>query len=442
MSKPIPLIAHPSAGAAFAYRGGRVITAGQYLADVGRLASMLPAGGHVVNLCADRYRFAVGLGAAMTSGKISLLPPTQVPEIIRHLHAFAPDALCLNDDPGCAVDLPRVCYPPNFAPPTRWEVPRIAAAQCVAHVFTSGTTGAPVPHVKTWAKLVANVRIEAERMGLTDGRRHALIATVPAQHMYGFESSVLVAMQSGQAFAAERPFYPADIAAVLQQAPAPRVLVTTPIHLRSLLAGALAMPAVELILCATAPLDLELARLAVRRFDAPLLEIYGATETGQIASRRPIESPRWQLWPGVELTARDGGTIAAGGHVEVPTRLGDVIESQGDGRFLLHGRIEDLVNVAGKRNSIAHLNHHLNAMPGIVDGAFFVREEGEANFSTMRLGAVVVAPGLTAAAILTHLSERVDAVFLPRPLVFVDTVPRNATGKLTKAALEALTARR
>ena len=46
-------------------------------------------------------------------------------------------------------------------------------------------------------------------------QRQALVATVPAQHMYGFESTVLVAMLAGAAFDTERPFYPADIAAAL-----------------------------------------------------------------------------------------------------------------------------------------------------------------------------------------------------------------------------------
>ena len=57
------------------------------------------------------------------------------------------------------------------------------------------------------------VRDGAAELGLLDGRSHALVGTVPAQHMYGFESTVLVALQTGNAFSAERPFYPADIGA-------------------------------------------------------------------------------------------------------------------------------------------------------------------------------------------------------------------------------------
>src|SRR5690606_33217524 len=102
----------------------------------------------------------------------------------------------------------------------------------VALVFTSGSTGAPVPHVKRWGSLVQNVRAEAERLGI--GAAHAVLGTVPPQHMYGLESTVLMPLQSGAALHASHPFYPADICAALANLPCPRVLVTTPYHLRAL----------------------------------------------------------------------------------------------------------------------------------------------------------------------------------------------------------------
>ena len=85
------------------------------------------------------------------------------------------------------------------------------------------------------------------------------------------------------------PFYPADICAALAQLPRPRVLVTTPIHLRTLLAADVELPPLDLIVSATAPLSPQLALDAERRFAARLLEIYGSTETGQIAMRRTVE---------------------------------------------------------------------------------------------------------------------------------------------------------
>ncbi len=438
----IPVLAHGSADAVVAYRAGQPITAGQFLADARALAALLPAGSHVLNACTDRYRFAVGFVAGLIAGKTSLLPPTHVPEVIRHVRRFAPDAFCLHDDDAVEIDLPLVRYPASPARPgADWSVPAIPAEQLVAVVFTSGTTGVPLPHRKSWGRLVAGVRIEAERLWLDDGRRYAIVATVPPQHMYGFESSVLLALQGGQAFCAERPFYPADVATVLAPLARPRVLVSTPVHLRALLACGIPQPAADLVVCATAPLQATIAARVEELYGAPLMEIYGSTETGQIASRRTVASAEWQLWPDVTLLTREGRTWAEGGHVESPTPLGDLVDTLPGGRFVLRGRTEDLVNIAGKRSSIAYLNHQLAAIPGVVDAAFFQPEDpaGQSATGTARLGAVVVAPGLTAAAIIRELRSRVDPVFLPRPLLLVERIPRNATGKLPRAALKSLT---
>jgi acyl-coenzyme A synthetase/AMP-(fatty) acid ligase len=293
-----------------------------------------------------------------------------------------------------------------------------------------------VPHRKTWGLLVRNVQSEAELCGLNDGRSHALVGTVPPQHMYGFESTVLIVLQSGNALVAGQSFYPADICAAIDAVPRPRALVSTPVHLRSVMSAGLKLPAVDLVVSATAPLSLTLAEEAEARFHAPLLEIYGSTETGQIAVRHPTRAQAWQLFPGVVLTEDAGTTWASGGHVESPVPMNDVIEHVDDYRFLLTGRNADLVNIAGKRNSLANLNLQLTGIPGVVDGAFFMPDEAEDGVT--RLTAFVVAPGLTAADLMAALRECIDSVFLPRPMIFVDALPRNATGKLPREALKSL----
>src|SRR6185295_15836979 len=155
--------------------------------------------------------------------------------------------------------------------------------------------------------------------------------------------------------------------------------VTTPVHLRVLLAEASELPAVDFLLCATAPLSPQLAIEAETRFAAPLYEIYGCTEAGQIAARRPAQGQEWRTLPGVSLHADEKGTWAKGGHVEKEVLLADVIELRGRNSFLLHGRTADLVNIAGKRTSLAHLNFHLNSIEGVRDGVFIVPDdEGEA----------------------------------------------------------------
>ena len=421
-----------------AYRGGTPVCAAQFLADARALAAHLPAGRHLINLSADRYRFAVGLTAALLAGKVSLLPPTHTPQVVRHLRAFAPDVFCLTDSAECDVDLPQVRFPDTPSLPVPWQVPHLAPETLIAYVFTSGSTGVPVPHPKTWGRLVSCIRAGAERLGVAPGT--AVLATVPAQHMYGFESSVLLPLLAGGALAAERPFYPADIAQALAALPAPRVLVTTPIHLRALLAAAAPLPSAERLISETAPLSEALAREAEARFGAPLVEIYGSTETGQLAMRRTALEQSWRCWPQVSLAIQAARAWARGGHLEQPTPLGDEIELLADGRFLLRGRLADLVNIAGKRSSLAYLTHQLLAIEGVLDGAFFLPEEraGGTEAGVTRLAAAVVAPGLSRAALLAALRERIDPAFLPRPLLQVERLPRNSTGKLPQEALRAL----
>jgi len=480
-----PLLFHSSPERTIAWRDGTPVAVHEFLADVARVAAALPAGGHVFNVCSDRYRFAVSLCATLVAGKVSLLPSTHTPEMVRQLASFAPDAFCLHDAADCAVDLPRFRFPePAPSGATRnadCQVPRIDASRVMAYVFTSGSVGMPVPHRKTWGFLVRSVRAAAERLGLTgaghdgsggSGGTHTLVGTVPAQHMYGFESTVLLALIGGLAFSNRQPFYPADVRAELAAVPQPRVLVTTPVHLRAMLASDQALPGASLVLSATAPLAQTLARDAEARLDAPLIEIYGSTETGQIASRRTAQTDAWHLLPDVRLAPRDdedGPSMwASGGHVEEPVPMGDALELLDDAHFLLHGRKADLVNIAGKRTSLGYLNHQLNAIPGVEDGVFYMPDEAVAKARqadggtagtadrkadgkasreaghepVVRLAALVVAPQLTAAGLLRALRERIDPAFLPRPLRFVESLPRNATGKLTHDVLAALVAQR
>ena len=434
------LLSHRSPTAVVAYRGGRPVSAAEFLGDASELAERLPESRHVLNACNDRYRFTVGLAACLISERVSLLPSTHTPEVVRQ---FGQDASCLTDDPACAIELPRFLYEGPPATGGRevraFRVPEIPADRLTAIVFTSGSTGAPLPYRKTWGSLTRCVQNQAALLGLLDGAAHTLVGTVPPQHMYGFESTVLCALQSGNAFTAERPFYPLDVCAALDAAPRPRALVTTPVHLRTLLAAGVALPPLDLIVSATAPLPRELAHDAEAAFRARLLEIYGSTETGQIGMRRTAESEVFKLWPGVRLRADNGQVYAYGGHIEQMTPMCDVIEITGEEEFILYGRKADLVNVAGKRSSFGYLNAQLNAIAGVEDGVFFLREGGSAGATGVtRLAAAVVAPGVPLETLLEHLRRRIDPVFMPRPLLVVERLPRNATGKLPRHALEAL----
>src|ERR1700716_680259 len=141
-----PLISHSSPEAVVAYRAGAPIRARTFLADVMRVAAALPQGRHVLNACNDRYRFTVAFAASLVANKVSLLPSTHTPEVIRQLTEFAPDVFCLTDDARCQIDLPRVRFPES-APPgdplaadeVPWQRLEIDPERLAAYVFTSGS---------------------------------------------------------------------------------------------------------------------------------------------------------------------------------------------------------------------------------------------------------------------------------------------------------------
>ncbi|HEX3141797.1 MAG TPA: AMP-binding protein, partial [Rhizobacter sp.] len=434
-----PLLWADDLQAPLAWRDGQALSRQQYLADVQRLAVLLPEGGVMLNLSGDRYSFMVGLGAAMLRGQSSLLPPNHTPDMIERLRGMFPAAYALTDQSGIDTALPTIHHPAEpAAAPAHAELPLIREDALIVQVLTSGSTGAPVPHAKHWGHLVINAQGESRRLGRYMGRPSlagvTLVSTVPSQHMYGFESTVLLALLGGAIVDTERPFYPADIAAALARAPRPRMLVTTPFHLKSLVDSGVALPAIDLTLCATAPLSPQLAVRAEAALAAPLVEIYGCTETGQVATRRTTQGPEWQTFDGVHLSGDGDATVAQGGHVPQATTLADVIEVIDPTRFRLLGRSNDLINIAGKRSSLGHLNFHLNAIEGVRDGAFWLPPD-EAADGVTRLIAFVVAPEVPPAELAKRVAagmrQRVDAAFVPRRVVSVPELPRSeGTAKL------------
>jgi acyl-coenzyme A synthetase/AMP-(fatty) acid ligase len=450
MSTPdLPLIGPRDPAAPLAWHAGQPITVATFVAEAQALAATLPAQGPAVNLCQDRYRFALGLAAALLRGHTSLMPPNALPETLRRLRDHGPQPYALVDDEAVdAADLHRVAVRRMPAAAAAATMPALPADQVAVCLLTSGSTGAPQPHAKCWGPLVRNIAAEAGRLAELIERPSlaglTLVATVPPQHSYGFESSVLLALLGGAAFDSGRPFYPADIVAVLERLPRPRALVTTPFHLKTLLRAGLALPAVDLVLSATAPLSPQLAAEAEVALGARLVEIYGCTEAGQVAARRTTAGEVWTALGELRLWREAGADeserfLVEGGHVTEPTPLADILELLDERRFRLLGRANDLIHVAGKRSSLAHLNFHLNRVSGVQDGAFWLPDE--VADGVVRPVAFVVAPGLTARDVIAGLRDRLEPAFVPRRVVLLDELPREATGKITAATLRTLAAR-
>ena len=447
----LPLLADRDLDAPLAWRNGEPISGRQFLADVQSWARALPADGPAVNLCADRYLFAVALGAALVRGQPSLLPPDTRHDTLARLHRAGDRTYAIADDPAVnAPDMPTLRMDSGAVAGSGTgegasadgPVPRIAANLHAASLLTSGSTGAPQPHAKTWQTLVGDVAAAVKRLSALLGTPSlaglTMVATVPVQHSYGLESSALLAMLGGAAFDSGRPFFPADIAAALASVPRPRALVTTPFHLKTLLLAGIELPQVDFILSATAPLSPQLAQQAEQALGGPMIEIYGSTESGQVATRRTTESEVWQTFGDIQVQAETDGAgaerfVFQGDFMPEPIAMADILELIDTQHFRLLGRANDLVHVAGRRSSLGHLNYHLNSIAGVRDGAFWLPVDvvdGE-----VRPVAFVVAPDVPAADIAQALRQRLESVFVPRRIVHVPSLPREGTGKLTTRAL-------
>lgn len=426
MHAALPLITHHDLSQPIAWRDEGVISASGYLRDVRDLAQRLPRCRYVLNLCDDRYRFMVAFGAALVNGQTCVLPPNHAERVLSQVREVCADLICITDHPHVAEAF---AYPEDLGVNDEEDapVPLIAADHIAALVFTSGSTGDPRPNAKAWGRLVAGAQSERLALGLDEGR-YAYLGTVPPQHMYGFETTVLLPMQTGGAVHASRPLFARDVAACLTQLPAPRVLVTTPIHIRALLEEQVQLPQLQRIVSAAAPLAVGLAEECEERHSCELREIYGFTEAGMIATRRTVRDSVWRLMPGLHLEEEERTWFVHGAHVNGRLPFSDLIEVQEGGQFRLIGRAQDVVNIAGKRASLGDLNHKLNQVPGVRDGVFHMpNAEGR---RVERLMAFVVAPELSEAEILAALRPLIDPAFLPRPLIKVSALPRTPSGKL------------
>jgi acyl-coenzyme A synthetase/AMP-(fatty) acid ligase len=436
MTATLPLIRGYEPDAPLLHQAAGPLSQAQFLGAAHALAQRLPAGRHVINLCEDRGRFLLAFAAACWRGQTSLLPQSRAPGAVREVAAMFAGSTVVADGPFDDVGVPqfRIGADDLTAPPWPGAMPEIPSAHAAAIAFTSGSTGGPQPHVKSWHTLVTTARMCAERFVGGGALRHAVVATVPPQHMYGLELSVMLALAGGCATHEARPFFPADVRATLAAVPAPRLLVTTPVHLKSLAAAGPGYPAIAKVISATAPLAPALAGQAETVLAAPVHEIYGCTEAGSMCTRRTLDGDRWRPYPGVRLRHQDGMTYVTGAHLDAPVATPDVVEAHDDGTITLLGRTADMIKVAGKRASLVQLTGRLLSIAGVEDGVVFVPGES----ADARTAALVVAPQLTEQQVLRALADLVDPVFLPRPLRRVEKLPRNALGKLPRAELLAL----
>jgi acyl-coenzyme A synthetase/AMP-(fatty) acid ligase len=425
----LPLFVSADPQRPIAWRRGAPVLLAEFQSHVASVVARLPKqAAAMINLCDDRYRFLVAYAAALSVGHTVLLPSSRAEQVVADVEKANASSYRI-DDPAVDAALEQ--------PSAAVVNTRIPADMTVMVGYTSGSTGQP----KTFPKLLrsvngSNARNAASiRAAIADKTSSVwVLATVPPQHMYGMEMSVLLPLAGDMAVHAGRPLFPADIAAALAELPRPRVLVSTPVHLRAIVGSEQDFPQVDVIVSATAPLDQPLAAAVTAKLGGELVEMFGSTETCVFASRLTAKEEQWRLYEGVRLEPRTDGTLVHAPWFFEPVLLQDIVELLPNDRFVVRGRSSDMIEVAGKRASLTDITRRLLAIEGVQEAAVF-QPDPDAVGTIRRVAALVVAPNLTSREVLDRLAAGVDSAFLPRPLLIVDKLPRNELGKLPRENL-------
>ncbi|MDB5873449.1 MAG: long-chain fatty acid--CoA ligase [Ramlibacter sp.] len=411
------------------------------------LAERLAGATTVCNLCGSRLGFLVTWLAALRRGCLQVLPPSGGhADLLAILESSIEPVVVVDDaqllQPGwaeharCLAHMPQpgAACPPDAA--LAWTCDGNALLLCL---YTSGSTGTPRAQVKTLGQMARGARVLAARLdreiegGLPALRQ--IVCSVPPQHMFGVETSVMLSLVTGIAVADSRPLLPADVRAAFERCTSATAWIATPLHLRALAQSGEAVPHCGLVVVSTMPLAPTLATQAEALVHAPVMEIYGSTETGVVAMRRTALDEHWRAVDGVRVEPSAGGTQVWGTHFPSPQVLSDQVELDAQGGFRLLGRDGDLIKIAGRRASLAGLNLLLQDLPGLGDGVFYLPASGS---PTERLVLVHAGKALERAATDRWLRARMDPVFLPRAIIHVDRLPRTENGKLPRAALDEL----
>ncbi len=395
----------------------------------------------VINLAENRDEFISILLATALVGGTTILPPNTAPNTLKELHKMLSEA----DSEKEIISLSSL----EVMSSLKLEQPMAETTAVLTGLtetilnapiwlYTSGSTGSPKCVIKTWRAMMVLAQKAINRFQLTgkslENPSLLMVGTVPCQHMFGLETMVFWPLFSEALLWKNRPLFPEDIASALAcsaSVSAQPLLVSTPLHLNTLVQYNLTWPEQKLsILSATAPLSQALAKQLKQRLNARVFEVFGSTEMASIASRETLVSEEWHLYQNTLVVAPSETGYCEIHIQELSERhlLQDRIHWLGANRFTLLGRQTDLIKVAGKRGSLSHLNNLISAIKEVKEGVFIQPKDQE------RLAAFVVS-SLTPKEIKEALKNSIDAVFLPRPLIFIKALPRNEVGKVQIATL-------
>ncbi|WP_457807593.1 AMP-binding protein [Kushneria sp. EE4] len=392
----------------------------------------LPPDQEVALYDSDPWRFTAALLGLWHAGRRVWLPGDALPETVAQLRRR--HLVLLGELPGARPT-------PSPSAAAQAPIPQLSPNQDAVVLFTSGSSGEPTPIFRTLGQLEAEVAAFERHWPLAEG---VVISQVSHQHTWGLTAGLLRALATSHPFGLEIVTWPETLAEWLMKVPV-SALISSPPQLSRLPGAAIDRPPRRpgRLFSAAAPLDEAAAAHAETLMGSELIEIYGSSESGAIAWRRPCHDTTWQALDDVALRCDGARTLLRSARLPEPERWHEQADhihllDEHPTRFILHGRADRIVKVGGKRVSLEGLAHHIEAFPGVVAARCLTIDH-----SGGRIGAVIAMTQDAIAhdhdtrralisALRRHLADAFEPVVLPRFWRFVEQLPVNAQGKLTR----------
>jgi malonyl-CoA/methylmalonyl-CoA synthetase len=327
-----------------------------------------------------------------------------------------------------------------------------------AMLYTSGTTGRPKGAVMSQGNLVLSATTLASAWGFTED--DVLLHMLPLYHTHGLFVAVYCAVASGGSMILLDEFSPD---AVIRDLPGCTVMMGVPTHYTRLLARpdftADVTRGVRLFTSGSAPMLTTTHEQFEQRTGQVILERYGMTETCMLTSN-PLTSVRKPgtvglPLPGVDVRLTDGtpggievrGPNVFSGYWRRPEltdteftadgwfRTGDLGRFDADGYLEIVGRSKDLVITGGLNVYPKEVEYVLDSLPGVLESA--VVGLPDADFGESVTAAVIAEPGveLDPEGLRLLAREQLAAFKVPKRILLLEHLPRNAMGKVEKARL-------
>ncbi len=300
-------------------------------------------------------------------------------------------------------------------------------------LFTGGSTGKP----KVWSKSPRNLFAEAfylkEKFAILG--KDLFVSTVPPYHIYGLLFSVLVPFVAHAKVLPDIYTFPQEIISTINKHKA-TVLVSVPIHYRALKVNNLSAPSLKIAFSSSGVLNRSDAIHFQKKTGLGITEIYGSTETGGIASRsisehteswKPADVVSWKI-SGKRLSIQ---SAFASPEMERDADgfcvTGDEVHEEKGDRFILLGRADGIVKVAGKRVDLLDVQNKILELPPVSDAVVIALPAEKGRESVI---AALVAGNLTEMQLKKMMQEKLEPYAMPRRIKIVSSIARTATGKI------------